>query len=149
MAAKTMLENDRQIILNNQAISDAQRKLQLEGNEAVLHRFEAILDEECFEALRAKGEFRLSHRAFLAALFTHLYRDRPMFHLPFRYLTLLVEIDEGLTQWRMRHSLMVHRMLRVLITREWPRHFLWKQQTRHALVEIRRVFIERCGVRLA
>jgi len=110
-AAKAMLDNDRQIILSNRALSEAQRKHQLGGNDAVCQRFEAILDEACFDDLRASGEFRLSHRAFLAALFTHLYRDQPMFHLPFRYLTLLVEIDEGLTQWRMRHSLMVHRML--------------------------------------
>jgi tryptophan 2,3-dioxygenase len=34
-----------------------------------------------------------------------------MFHIPFRVLTALVAIDEGLTLWRYRHALMVNRMI--------------------------------------
>lgn len=33
----------------------------------------------------------------------------PILHLPHRLLTLLLDVDELLTQWRVRHSLMVHR----------------------------------------
>ncbi len=110
-AVREMLQRDRQIIETNPALSAEQRDRQLSAHAATSQRFEAILDEGQFNELRDQGHFRLSHRGFLAALFTHLYRDQPMFHLPFRYLTLLVEIDEGLTQWRMRHVLMVQRML--------------------------------------
>ena len=110
-AVRAMLDNDRRIIEFNPALSETQRHTQLSGNLATRHRFDAILNSDSFEQLRRDGEFRLSHKGFLAALFTHLYRDQPMFHLPFRYLTLLVEIDEALTQWRMRHALMVQRML--------------------------------------
>ncbi|MBL8888774.1 MAG: hypothetical protein JNL67_02265 [Planctomycetaceae bacterium] len=110
-AVREMLDNDRRIIEYNPAISETQRVAQLNGNKATRQRFEAILNPASFEELRSAGEFRFSQKGFLAALFTNLYRDQPMFHLPFRYLTLLVEIDEALTQWRMRHALMVQRML--------------------------------------
>ena len=57
------------------------------------------------------GKRRLSHRAFLAALLINLYRDEPIFQLPFRFLTTLVDIDEGFTTWRHRHALLAHRMI--------------------------------------
>jgi tryptophan 2,3-dioxygenase len=59
----------------------------------------------------AEGTRRLSHGATRAALFIHLYRDQPILHLPFRFLTLLVDVDELLATWRYRHALMVHRMI--------------------------------------
>ncbi len=34
-----------------------------------------------------------------------------MLYTPFRYLTLLVDIDELFTSWRQRHAIMVQRML--------------------------------------
>ena len=37
--------------------------------------------------------------------------DQPILHLPFRFLTLLVDVDELLANWRYRHALMVHRMI--------------------------------------
>ena len=45
----------------------------------------------------SQGKRRLTHRAFLAALLINLYRDEPIFELPFRFLTALVDIDEGFT----------------------------------------------------
>jgi tryptophan 2,3-dioxygenase len=53
----------------------------------------------------------LSHKATLAALFIQLYRDEPLLQLPFRVLTLLMDIDEQLTNWRSSHALMAQRML--------------------------------------
>ena len=32
-------------------------------------------------------------------------------HLPYRLLTLLMDVDEHFTTWRYRHALMVHRMI--------------------------------------
>ena len=44
-------------------------------------------------------------------MFINLYRDEPMLYTPFRYLTLLTDVDELFTTWRQRHASMVQRML--------------------------------------
>ena len=49
------------------------------------------------------------------ALFIKLYRDEPVLQLPHRLLTQLVDIDQLLTSWRYRHSLLVFRMIGVKI----------------------------------
>ena len=59
----------------------------------------------------ADGRLRLSHAATLAALLINLYRDEPILHLPFRFLTLLMDVDEAFTTWRYRHALMAARMI--------------------------------------
>ncbi|MEZ6097198.1 MAG: tryptophan 2,3-dioxygenase family protein [Pirellulaceae bacterium] len=110
-AVARMLDSDRYIIQNNTAISAENREWQLAAIEATQKRFESLLDECQYESLRQQGEFRFSHRAFLAALFINLYRDEPMMYLPFRYLQLLLDIDQNFTAWRSRHALMVQRML--------------------------------------
>jgi tryptophan 2,3-dioxygenase len=111
LAVERMLISDQRIIENNSALSQRERSFQLNDLEATRVRFHSLLSEEKFNELRAKGEFRLSRQGFLAALFIHLYRDEPMLNLPFRYLTLLVDIDEMFTSWRQRHAIMVQRML--------------------------------------
>jgi tryptophan 2,3-dioxygenase len=40
-----------------------------------------------------------------------LYREQPLFQLPFQVLASLLDLDENMTQWRYRHALMAHRML--------------------------------------
>ncbi len=52
-----------------------------------------------------------SQKATLSALFILLYRNEPMMTGPFRFLQLLMEIDEGFTTWRIRHASMAHRMI--------------------------------------
>jgi tryptophan 2,3-dioxygenase len=59
----------------------------------------------------AEGLRKLSYKATHAALFINLYRFEPILHMPFRFLTLLVDIDEMFTTWRYKHALMVHRMI--------------------------------------
>ena len=54
---------------------------------------------------------RLSPKASKAALFIMLYRDLPIFHLPFQLINTLLDIDEQLAIWRFRHIQMVHRMI--------------------------------------
>ncbi|MBA3960465.1 MAG: tryptophan 2,3-dioxygenase [Chthoniobacterales bacterium] len=46
-----------------------------------------------------------------AALFIMLYRDEPLFRLPFGLLNSLIEIDEQLSNFRYRHLQMVRRMI--------------------------------------
>ncbi len=59
----------------------------------------------------SKGERRLSPTAARSALFIMLYRDQPIFQLPFELLKSLLDIDEGMATWRYRHMHMVHRMI--------------------------------------
>lgn len=54
---------------------------------------------------------RLSARAARAALFIMLYRGYPLLQMPFQLLTALMEIDELMATWRIRHINMVHRMI--------------------------------------
>ncbi|MFN8308661.1 MAG: tryptophan 2,3-dioxygenase family protein [Chitinophagales bacterium] len=70
-----------------------------------LNRFmERLLNDDA-------GGGRLSARARRAALFIMLYRDYPLFQLPFELLNILLEIDECLATWRYRHMHMVHRVI--------------------------------------
>ncbi len=110
-AVEQMLLSDRSIVESNPALSSGNREIQLAALETTRKTLKSVLEPAAFESLRQAGEFRFSHRGFLAALFINLYRDEPMMYLPFRYLTLLLEIDSGFTTWRARHALMVQRML--------------------------------------
>lgn len=110
-AVNKMLDSDAKIIDTNPTLSDREKKFQLDDLANTRTQFQSLLDEDQFNRLREQGEFRLSRRGFLAALFIHLYRDEPMLYSPFRYLTLLVDIDELFTNWRQRHVMMVQRML--------------------------------------
>jgi tryptophan 2,3-dioxygenase len=106
-----MLDSDTEIIKNNPTLTDREKTFQLNDLTHTRMIFESVLDEKKYEELREKGEFRFSHQAFLAALFVHLYRDEPMLYSPFRYLTLILEVDQLFTNWRQRHASMVRRML--------------------------------------
>lgn len=56
-----------------------------------------------------RGEFPAS--AMRAVLFIMLYRNLPIFQLPFDLLGALISIDELLSNWRYKHILMVRRMI--------------------------------------
>ena len=58
-----------------------------------------------------EGRGDLSPKAMQSALFITLYRDLPIFQLPFELLNTLSEIDELLSNWRYRHFSMVRRMI--------------------------------------
>lgn len=76
----------------------------LSGNEADrLAEFEKVLFEE--------GRGKVSPAAMRAALFITIYRNLPIFHMPFELLNTLSEIDELLSNWRYRHFMMVRRMI--------------------------------------
>ena len=55
------------------------------------------------------GEFSVG--AMRAVLFIMLYRNLPIFQLPFDLLSTLIDIDELLSQWRYKHMLMARRMI--------------------------------------
>ncbi len=54
---------------------------------------------------------QLSFEARRNALFIMLYRDFPLLHLPYQYLSLLLDMDELLSTWRFRHMNMVNRII--------------------------------------
>jgi tryptophan 2,3-dioxygenase len=54
---------------------------------------------------------RFSAGAARSALFIMLYRDYPLFHLPYELISTLLEIDEFLSMWRHRHIHMVQRTI--------------------------------------
>jgi len=58
-----------------------------------------------------QGRGDVSPAAMRAALFITIYRNLPIFHLPFELLNSLSEIDELLSNWRYRHFMMVRRMI--------------------------------------
>ncbi len=110
-AVADMLSDDRQAILANTQVTQAEKDAQLRELAANEENFAAILSEEKHKELVLQGKRRLSHRATQAALLIELYRDEPILHLPFRFLTVLMDIDEQFTAWRYRHALMVQRMI--------------------------------------
>ncbi|WP_115718027.1 tryptophan 2,3-dioxygenase family protein [Gallaecimonas mangrovi] len=107
--AKAMLDSDEAIIRATfEGDELAQQLSELNGTR---QRFMALFDEKHYQKLLAQGQLRFSHDALMSALFINLYRDEPLFQLPFQLLTTLMEIDEQFTAWRYRHVLMVQRML--------------------------------------
>jgi len=83
--------------LYEQSLSDRDDKIDLLG------KFDDIFFKSGWGAFRPT--------ALRAALFIMLYRDEPMFRLPFALLNSLIEIDEQLGNFRYRHLQMVRRMI--------------------------------------
>lgn len=81
---------------------------QVQANRAT---FESLFNVEQHKELVSRGVRKFSQEAILNAIFAYLYRDMSALHTPFRFLTLLVEIDDGFTSWRYRHAQMAHRMI--------------------------------------
>ena len=110
-AVDRMLASDRQIIESNSTLTPREIEFQINDLENTRRQFLTVTDKAEYNKLREAGEFRFTQSGFLAALFINLYRDEPILYSPFRYLTLLTDIDELFTNWRQRHATMVRRML--------------------------------------
>jgi tryptophan 2,3-dioxygenase len=110
-AVSEMLARDRAVIESHPQLDAEGRAAALAEFGHTMAAFEAVFDANKWAELVRAGKRRLSHRAFLAALLINLYRDEPIFQLPFRFLTTLVDIDEAFTAWRQRHVLLAHRMI--------------------------------------
>ena len=110
-AVDRMLARDRALIESNPNLTVEGRSEQIAHFDAAAGGFDALFDASAYEEVRAAGERRLGHEAFLAALLINLYRDEPILQLPFRVLQALMNVDEGFTTWRYRHSIMVLRMI--------------------------------------
>jgi tryptophan 2,3-dioxygenase len=110
-AVTRMLTDEEAMIRTSAGLDEAARKEQLAAHEDTAATFATLFDRDRYRELQERGQRRISHEAFLAALLITLYRDEPMLTMPFRFLQALIAIDEGFTAWRQRHALMVHRMI--------------------------------------
>lgn len=110
-ATSSMLKNDEQIIKSNQYLSETDKEKELKDLASTSDSFDALLDPEKYEEVRKNGQFRMSQKAVLSALFIQQYSEEPIFNLPCQFLHQLAEVDEKLTIWRYRHAMMVQRML--------------------------------------
>jgi tryptophan 2,3-dioxygenase len=110
-ALQEMLAGERRVLESNPHLDAATKEAQLAGLAEAARKLDAILDPETYLRLKAEGAWRLSREALEAALFIAIYRDEPALQLPFRLLTLLIDLDESLSHWRYRHALMVQRMI--------------------------------------
>ncbi|RXG57906.1 Tryptophan 2,3-dioxygenase [Armadillidium vulgare] len=73
--------------------------------------FDSIFDIRVHNALVARGDRRLSHRALQGALMISFYREEPRFSQPHQLLTLLMDVDSIMTKWRYNHVMLVQRMI--------------------------------------
>lgn len=110
-AVDKLLNEDLEVIRNHPQLGSEAKAQNIRELEATREMFRSLFDREKYEELRRNGTFRFSYEAIHAALLIQLYRNEPAFTLPFQLLTALQDIDELMTTWRYRHSLMAHRML--------------------------------------
>jgi tryptophan 2,3-dioxygenase len=110
-ALDAMLSHDMDQIRAHPHLSQPEKDIQLASLQKSRAMFDGLLDDAHYAELRAQGAWTLSRRALQAALFLFLYRDEPAAHGGFRMLKALMDIDETLALWRLRHALMVSRML--------------------------------------
>jgi len=110
-AIETEMAHDEAIVAGNDLLTDEERVAELAAIAATRANFIALFDEQAYKKIQAEGRVRLSQKAMQAALFIYMYREEPVFNLPWQVLNSLVDIDEQLTIWRFRHVMMVQRML--------------------------------------
>jgi tryptophan 2,3-dioxygenase len=110
-ALDTMLAQDMEVIRKHPHLSGAEKEVQLASLQKSRTMLDGLLDEQRFSELRKAGDWTFSRRALQAALFLFLYRDEPAPQSGYRMLNALMDMDETLALWRMRHALMVSRML--------------------------------------
>jgi len=109
-----MLTTDQEQIQNHPQLTEKEKKRELESLELSRKSFASLLEKKDGPMIDEKRK-HLSPTASLAALFIQLYRDEPILNGPFRLITALINLDEGLTSWRARHAMMAHRMLGIKI----------------------------------
>lgn len=106
-----MFAQDKETVRLHPQLNSEEKKRNLLEIDSSFETFQALFDFTKYEELRKSGAFRISYQALHATLLIQLYRDQPAFNLPFQLITALQDIDELMTTWRYRHSLMAHRML--------------------------------------
>ncbi len=102
---------DEKVAQTKSALSGDALKNELEALERGKLKFESIFDEKQHAAAQTEGRWRLSWKALQAAMFITIYRSEPVLQQPYAVLKSIMDIDELLARWRLRHALMVQRMV--------------------------------------
>jgi tryptophan 2,3-dioxygenase len=110
-ALDDMVARDLEIVKQVDYLSEQDREFQIKDLKTTRAGFDALFDPDIYDELVKNGSARIKREALLGAIFINLYRDQPAFQLPFHILEKLTEVDELFTQWRHRHTVMVHRMI--------------------------------------
>jgi len=110
-AVDQLFNDDKLTVQNHATLKPEEKERNLKEIDSAHEIFQALFDESKYADLLETGHFRLSYQALHAALLIQLYRDQPVFNLPFQLISALQDIDELMATWRYRHSLMAHRML--------------------------------------
>ncbi|RME17458.1 MAG: tryptophan 2,3-dioxygenase [Bdellovibrio sp.] len=110
-AVRDLFNQEKETLLSHPHLSEDDKTRNLKIIENNFSSFEALFDENKYQELRKKGVWRLSYKAVHAALLIQLYREQPVFQMPFQIITELLNMDELMTQWRYRHALLARRML--------------------------------------
>ncbi len=110
-AVKSMLKKERAAIRESKYLTKKEKKMRTEMVGGTDTYFKSILKKTAHNKLVKEGQKRLSYEATIAALFINLYRDEPILHLPFQFMTCLIDVDNQFTNWRHRHAQMVQRMI--------------------------------------
>ncbi len=111
ISVKNMLAKEKEAIEQTDILSEKYKEMRLKMLGDTDGYFAMVLDETYHKKMQEEGNVILSYKAMIAALLINLYRDEPILHQPFRFLSSLTEIDQLLTTWRYRHAHMVLRML--------------------------------------
>lgn len=110
-AVSDSFDFEMKMLNENKFLSESEKQANRNMMNRMQDSFKSLFDEDEFNKQKAAGDWRMSHKAALASLLIQLYRDEPVFQLPFRLLTSVLDLDATLTQWRYRHALMAQRML--------------------------------------
>jgi tryptophan 2,3-dioxygenase len=110
-AVEINLNEEDRLLKENAFLTPEEKTKNLEITARSRESFLALFDDSAYAKQKTEGNWRLSYKAIHAALLIQLYRDEPIFQLPFRLLTSVLDLDALLTQWRYRHALMAQRML--------------------------------------
>eukprot|EP01112_Ceratiomyxa_fruticulosa_P014018 TRINITY_DN3988_c0_g1_i1.p1 TRINITY_DN3988_c0_g1~~TRINITY_DN3988_c0_g1_i1.p1 ORF type:complete len:439 (+),score=72.81 TRINITY_DN3988_c0_g1_i1:168-1484(+) len=114
-AVWNMMQKEKELVDKNESLSEELRDVNRREIEKNYESFQLVFNEEKWRERLLKGDVRFSYKALKSALLIYMYKDEPIFHMPFRLLNLLTEIDENLATWRYRHTMMVQRMIGVKI----------------------------------
>lgn len=106
-----ILKSDEDIIRSNKTLNEKQIEFEISNLNATRETFSVLFDDNKYNAIREKGEVRISREAKLALIFIKLFKDEPILQMPNQILDQLIDIDELFTTWRYRHAIMAHRML--------------------------------------
>lgn len=110
-AVKKMNEREQEAIMNASILSQENKANRIENLKNTEQYFVSVLDEDRHNKAIEEGHIRLSYKATISALMINLYREEPMFWMPYNLLSKLIDVDQFFTTWRYRHAQMVLRML--------------------------------------